>query len=89
MFLERVEEVNRVCDDILCRKRKQYGTKNITIGGMFGLAVRLSDKVERMLNVCRNIERGEVVEFESLTDTIIDIRNYATIALLLDNGQWE
>ena len=53
-----------------------------------GVAVRISDKFSRIMGFARK-ERLEVKD-ESIKDTLVDMANYALIALILyeeDNGK--
>jgi hypothetical protein len=55
-----------------------------------GVIVRMSDKFSRILNLIEKSKRGEgaAVSNESLRDTLIDLGNYAAIAVcLLDEGE--
>jgi len=65
---------------MLARKQHDYGHGNINAFGMIGVAVRMSDKVARLLNL---IAKGAEAENESLTDTWLDIVGYAVIAQML------
>lgn len=69
--------------DLLESKQQDYGHGNITSFGFLGIAVRLSDKVERMQNL--NQKQGKARN-ESFVDTMKDIVGYAVIALMLDDG---
>jgi len=64
---------------LLDRKRADYGTENIKKFGSQGVLVRVSDKVERLINLSR---KDGQVNFESVEDTWKDIAGYAILALL-------
>lgn len=62
----------------LCKKQHDYGHGNINRFGLMGVAVRLSDKVERYINL-----RGKQAKNESTNDTLIDVVGYCVVALML------
>lgn len=70
--------------DKLESKQQDYGHGNITAFGHLGIAVRLSDKVERM----KNLQQRTTPRNESFEDTMLDIVGYCTIALMLDDGSF-
>lgn len=75
----------RIANDIarmLEKKRQDYGDPDHTIGrfGLMGIAVRLMDKVERLVNLSQN---GRIANFESIEDTLRDIAGYAILGLEL------
>jgi hypothetical protein len=63
---------------LLASKQHDYGHGNITAFGMKGVLVRLSDKVERLINLTTKNARNE-----SILDTLRDIVGYCVIALML------
>jgi hypothetical protein len=70
-------------------KHKDYGPMNIAGapgGPMNGLRVRMYDKLARLNNL---IDTGDTPKYESIEDTLVDLANYAIIALLVQRGQWE
>jgi hypothetical protein len=69
--------------DILESKQQDYGHGNISAFGQLGIAVRLSDKVERMKNL--ESKQGKARN-ESFADTMLDIVGYCVIAFMLDDG---
>lgn len=91
--LDRIE--NYVIDsymitDILIRKQKDYGSKNIMRFGLMGVMLRMYDKIARLNNLMEkslgNITAaisGNSVKGESIIDTFIDIVGYCTIALMV------
>jgi len=48
--------------------------------GVIGILVRMNDKVKRMQNISKT--SITVVNTESLRDTLVDLQNYATLAVL-------
>jgi len=65
---------------LLCSKQHDYGHGNILSFGVIGVAVRMSDKVARLVNLTsRDIDAVN----ESLLDTWRDIVGYAVIAGML------
>ena len=64
---------------LLDRKRADYGAENIKKFGSQGVLVRVSDKVERLINLSK---REGTPNFESVEDTWKDIAGYAILALI-------
>ena len=76
-------------EDLLLRKHRDYGPKNISAspgGAINGLRVRIHDKLARINNL---YDSGATPENESLRDSFIDMANYAIIALLVLDGEWD
>ena len=67
---------------LLASKQHDYGHGNITAFGLKGVLVRLSDKVERLINLKSKIGKAKN---ESLVDTLRDIVGYCVIALMLND----
>jgi hypothetical protein len=67
---------------LLASKQHDYGHGNITAFGMKGVLVRLSDKVERLINLKSKKSKAQN---ESLVDTLRDIVGYCVIALMLND----
>jgi len=65
--------------ELLDKKRGDYGAENIKKFGSYGVLVRVSDKVERLINLSR--KEGQV-NFESVEDSWKDIAGYAILALI-------
>jgi len=81
-LVETILEHHHVADEIaelLDQKRADYGTENIKKFGSYGVLVRVSDKVERLINLSR--KEGQV-NFESVEDSWKDIAGYAILALI-------
>lgn len=67
-------------------KQQDYGSKNISSFGMFGVVVRMSDKFERIKNLFNQKRKRSVNE--SIVDSFQDISNYAIIARMLHDKEW-
>ena len=65
--------------ELLDRKGQDYGTENIKKFGSHGVLVRVSDKVERLINLSK---RNNKPNFESVEDTWRDIAGYAILSLI-------
>lgn len=88
-FTQAVSKTYAEAEDLLLRKHKDYGPKNISLspgGPLNGLRVRMHDKLARINNL---VDSGVVPENESLRDSFIDMANYALIALLVLDGEWD
>ena len=66
-------------------KQKDYGPKNISAFGLVGVLVRMNDKFERLKNLTKT---GKRPTNESIEDTLIDVANYAMIALAVHRNWW-
>lgn len=85
-----VRKTYKNLEKILLSKHRDYGAKNISDapgGAMNGLRVRIHDKIARINNL---IDSGsDQPEYEPLIDSFIDLANYAVIAVLVINGEWD
>lgn len=84
-----IETIDAECMDIMRRKNKDYGQDNIGKFGVYGVVVRMNDKLERIINLVKRPDYEGAVVDESLEDTLLDLRNYAVITLLLLREQWD
>lgn len=69
----------------LCAKQHDYGHDNIRRFGIYGIIVRLSDKIERYRNL---LNRENAVPNESIADTVEDIVGYCVVANMLLDGSF-
>lgn len=65
---------------LMLQKSADYGTRNLETTGPYGIAVRLQDKVSRLLNITA---KGGTPNFESVMDTFGDVANYGLLGQLL------
>ena len=81
--------VYEMLSDVLVSKQLDYGPGNINNapgGAMNGILVRMNDKMERLKNLTYHGD-GEP-QNESIDDSLVDIANYAVIAMMVRNGSW-
>jgi hypothetical protein len=87
-FTTLVQEYFDLNAELLIRKHRDYGPKNIAQspgGPVNGLRVRMHDKLARINHL---IDNDVDPENESLRDSFIDLANYAIIALMVLDGEW-
>mgnify|MGYP003625974129 CR=1 FL=1 len=68
---------------LLLSRQMKYGKGNIATFKYVGIAVRLHDKLSRLMN------SDEEFMDESVADTKMDIVGYTVIAIMLKNRWWE
>lgn len=79
----RVSQFRRVQKEALSlfsKKNKDYGDAFAQYG-VIGVLVRTNDKINRMVSLEKN--KIVFVNDESMRDTLIDLHNYAGMALML------
>ena len=87
-FQGAVARVQEQLKELMIKKQIDYGHKNITEFGEYGVLVRVNDKIARLKNLMKN--PGDIIpENESIDDTWMDIANYAIIVLMLRQGIFE
>ncbi len=79
----RVEQFKAIQTDgleLFTKKNKDYGDAFAKYG-LVGVLMRIEDKIQRCLSITKT---GVVlINDESLEDTLIDLHNYAAMALIL------
>ena len=66
--------------NLFIKKNHDYG-ESYKDYGLIGVLVRLGDKIKRLQNITN---KGiNLVNDESLRDTLIDLQNYSTMAIML------
>lgn len=79
IYEEKLERVLQSLRILLSKKHSDYGNDNLKKHGMFGIIVRMSDKLARLENL--NGKQGMVEE--SIKDTLLDLAGYAIQAIVL------
>jgi hypothetical protein len=81
--MDRVEQMKQIQSSALELFRK----KNIDYGdafakfGVIGVLMRIEDKIQRSLSITNN--GVNLVNDEGIKDTLLDLHNYAAMALML------
>lgn len=82
-IMNRVEQMKQIQTDALALFTK----KNIDYGdafskfGVIGVLMRIEDKLQRSLSITKN--GVNLVNDEGIRDTLLDLHNYAAMALML------
>ena len=76
----QLANVQKEAFELFSRKNKDYGDSFATFGPV-GVIVRMGDKIKRLISVSNN--GITMVDNESLRDTLIDLHNYAAMAVML------
>lgn len=96
-FEDVFEKIYKEAFTLLVDKQRRYGDSNIEQLGLHGVISRIAhDKTARAKKFLNGkIESGVVVldelpdgQGESMEDTLLDIANYALIAVSLLRGEW-
>ena len=88
-YPEQFAEFHTLCRELYQQhiaKAEAYGAKAVGRFGLFGIIVRMSDKMERLITL--TTEPHTVNDDESIDDTLRDLAGYAIIALILRSGKW-
>lgn len=82
-MVDRVEQLQQIQNDALelfTRKNADYGDAFAKYG-VIGVLMRIEDKIQRALSITKN--GVNLVNDEGLKDTMLDLHNYAAMALML------
>ena len=81
--MNRVEQMKQIQNNAL----ELFKKKNIDYGdafakyGLIGVLMRIEDKIQRSLSITKN--SVILINDENLKDTLLDLHNYAAMALIL------
>ena len=81
--MDRVEQLKTIQGDALelfTRKNADYGDAFAKYG-IIGVLVRIEDKIQRSVSITKN--GVNLVNDEGIRDTLLDLHNYAAMALML------
>ena len=81
--MDRVEQLKSIQDEareLFVLKNADYGDAFAEFGPV-GVLVRIGDKIKRYMSITKN--EITLVDDEKLRDTLIDLHNYAAMALML------
>lgn len=77
--LKQMKRIQQEAFQLFTKKNTDYGDA-FSKYGTVGVLVRIGDKLERMRHVSKN--GVTLVNDESLRDTLIDLHNYAAMAIM-------
>lgn len=80
--VQQMEKVQKEALEIFKKKNKDYGDAFANFGTI-GVLMRIEDKIQRSLSISKN--KVNLVEDENIKDTLLDLHNYAAMALMLLN----
>lgn len=83
----RVQQLTAVQEEaksLFERKNRDYGDAFAEFGPV-GVIVRMEDKIKRLVSISKS--GITLVDNESLRDTLIDLHNYAAMAVMLIDEQ--
>lgn len=77
---EQLRSVQDECFELFKKKNHDYGDAFADFGTI-GVLIRMNDKIRRLINLS---EKGiSYVNDESLRDTLVDLNNYTSMAIML------
>jgi beta-glucosidase/6-phospho-beta-glucosidase/beta-galactosidase len=83
MESKRVVQMKKVqdgCLELFKKKNEDYGDAFARFG-VIGVLMRIEDKIQRSLSITKN--GVNLVDDESIRDTLLDLHNYAAMAVIL------
>jgi hypothetical protein len=80
-FAQHLDLIFEGMKELLLRKRRAYGTTNLTRFGAIGIVIRASDKIDRLANLHKS---GDPVsaDGESAEDAWRDLIGYGALGLI-------
>jgi hypothetical protein len=79
----RIDQMKKIQQDgiaLFSKKNIDYGDAFANYG-VIGVLMRIEDKIQRSLNITKN--NINLVNDESIRDTLLDLHNYAAMAIML------
>ncbi len=77
--VERMIEIQKEALHLFAKKNKDYGDAFAEYGAV-GVIVRMGDKIKRLVSVSSS--GVNLVDTESIRDTLVDLHNYAAMAIM-------
>jgi hypothetical protein len=78
--VEQMKQIQQEALELFTRKNIDYGDAFATYG-VIGVLMRIEDKLKRSVSITKN--GVNLVQDERIRDTLIDLHNYAAMALML------
>jgi len=76
------DKIIKECSAISRLKNRDYGSDSLIRFGVKGIIVRMSDKMDRIVNLTMNDNKAMVVD-EKSEDTLKDMINYSVYAIMI------
>jgi len=78
--VEQLKEIQHNALELFTRKNADYGDAFAKFG-LIGVLMRIEDKIQRALSISKT--GVTLVDDEGLSDTLLDLHNYAAMGLML------
>jgi hypothetical protein len=78
--VEQMKQIQQTALELFTKKNIDYGDAFAKYG-VIGVLMRIEDKIQRSLSITKN--GVNLINDESIRDTLIDLHNYAAMALML------
>lgn len=78
--VEQLESIQTTARELFKKKNADYGDAFAEFG-LIGVLVRIEDKIKRSLSI--STSKIQLIDDEKLEDTLLDLHNYAAMALML------
>ena len=78
--IEQMKQIQSTALELFTKKNTDYGDAFAEFG-VIGVLMRIEDKIKRALSITKN--GIHLVNDESIRDTMLDLHNYAAMALML------
>jgi len=80
--VDQLKAIQQEALDLFAKKNADYGDAFAKYG-VIGVLMRIEDKIQRSMSITKN--GVNLVNNEGIRDTLIDLHNYAAMALMLLN----
>lgn len=78
--VQQMKEIQQKCLTVFEKKNHDYGDAFAKFG-IIGVLIRLEDKINRAITLDK--KKVQLVDDESMRDTLLDLHNYAAMGLML------
>lgn len=78
--VEQLSHIHKNSMNVFIKKNADYGDAFATYG-IIGVLVRIQDKLQRLVSISKN--KIVLTHDEKMQDTLLDLHNYAAMALML------
>lgn len=79
--VKQLESIQNEARELFAKKNADYGDAFATYGTL-GVLIRIQDKINRFISISKN--SVQLVDDEGLHDTLLDLHNYAAMAIILE-----